>query len=59
VVTKTLLDDVQNGFKKGNFVSSPLLLDIVLGMLMVGSEGETLKQLLGFLRHQSIDQFLS
>ncbi|PWA82690.1 serpin-ZX [Artemisia annua] len=59
VVTKTLLADARNGFKKGNFVCSPLSLDIVLGMLTVGAEGETLKQLLGFLRHRSIDQFLS
>ncbi|GKF86181.1 serpin-ZX, partial [Tanacetum coccineum] len=59
VVTKTLLDDARNGFEKGNFVCSPLSLDIILGMLTVGAEGETLKQLLGFLRHGSIDQFLS
>ncbi|PWA64107.1 serpin-ZX [Artemisia annua] len=59
VITKTLLDDAHNGFKNGNFVCSPLSLDIVLGMLTVGAEGKTLKQLLGFLRHGSIDQFLS
>ncbi|GJZ75399.1 serpin-ZX, partial [Tanacetum coccineum] len=59
VVTKTLLDDARNGFEKGNFVCSPLSLDIILGMLAVGAEGETLKQMLGFLRHESMDQFLS
>ncbi|GJR02820.1 serpin-ZX [Tanacetum coccineum] len=59
VITKTLLDDAQNGFRNGNLVCSPLSLDIVLGMLTVGAEGDTLKQLLGFLRHGSINQFLS
>ncbi|PWA55469.1 serpin-ZX [Artemisia annua] len=59
VITKTLLDDAHNGFKNGNFVCSPLSLDIALGMLTVGAQGKTLKQLLGFLRHGSINQFLS
>ena len=39
-------------------VCSPLSLDIVLGMLTVGADGNTLKQLLGFLRYGNIDQFL-
>ncbi|PWA77820.1 serpin-Z10 [Artemisia annua] len=59
VITKTLLDDAQRGFTNGNFVCSPLSLDIVLGMLTVGAVGYTLKQLLGFLRYGSIDQFFS
>nr|GEW03078.1 serpin-ZX [Tanacetum cinerariifolium] len=59
VVTKTLLDEAHNGFKNRNFVCSPLSLDIILGLLTVGAEGATLKQLLRFLRHGSIDQFLS
>ncbi|GKD66764.1 serpin-ZX, partial [Tanacetum coccineum] len=59
VVTKTLLDDAQNGFKNGNFVCSPLSLETILGMLVVGAEGETLKQLLEFLGHESIDQLIS
>ncbi|GJU09352.1 serpin-ZX [Tanacetum coccineum] len=44
VVTKTLLDDARHGFEKGNFVCSPLSLEIILGMLVAGAEGETLKQ---------------
>ncbi|GJZ68863.1 hypothetical protein Tco_0632413, partial [Tanacetum coccineum] len=40
VVTKTLLDDAHNGFKNGNFICSPLSLDIILGLLTVGAEGE-------------------
>ncbi|GKD01796.1 serpin-ZX [Tanacetum coccineum] len=59
VVTKTLLDDAQNGFKNRNFVCSPLSLEIILGMLAASAEGETLKQLLEFLGHESIDQILS
>ncbi|PWA93110.1 serpin-ZX [Artemisia annua] len=59
VVTKTLLDDARNGFKNGNFVCSPLSLEIVLGMLAAGAEGQTLKQLLEFLGHESIIQLLS
>ncbi|PWA58742.1 serpin-ZX [Artemisia annua] len=59
VATKTLLDDAHDGFKNGNFVCSPLSLDILLGMLAAGAEGETLKQLLGFLGHESVDQLLS
>ncbi|GJZ46099.1 serpin-ZX [Tanacetum coccineum] len=59
VVTKTLLDDAQNGFKNGNFVCSPLSLETILGMLAAGAEGETLKQLLEFLGHESIDQLIS
>ncbi|GJR34142.1 serpin-ZX [Tanacetum coccineum] len=59
VATKTLLDDAHSGFKNGNFVCSPLSLDIILGMLAAGAEGETLKQILRFLGHESIDQFLS
>ncbi|GJR65374.1 serpin-ZX [Tanacetum coccineum] len=55
VMTKTLLYDAYNGFKNGNFICSPLSLDIILGLLTVGAEGETLKQLLRFLRHGSID----
>ncbi|GKD47033.1 serpin-ZX [Tanacetum coccineum] len=53
------LCDAQNGFKNGNFVCSPLSLEIILGMLAAGAEGETLKQLLEFLGHESIDQILS
>ena len=59
VVTKTLLNDAHNGFKNGNFVCSPLSLEIVLGMLAAGAEGQTLKQLLEFLGHESIIQLLS
>ncbi|GJW67774.1 serpin-ZX [Tanacetum coccineum] len=59
VVTKTLLDDANSGYKNGNFVCSPLSLDIVLGMLAAGAEGRTLKQLLEFLGHESIDKFLA
>ncbi|GKE01858.1 serpin-ZX, partial [Tanacetum coccineum] len=40
IATKTLLDDAHDGFKNGNFVCSPLSLDIVLGMLAAGAEGE-------------------
>nr|GEV52603.1 serpin-ZX [Tanacetum cinerariifolium] len=57
VVTKILLDDANNGYKIKNFVFSPLSLDIVLGMLATGAEGKILKQLLGFLGHDSIDIF--
>ena len=59
VVTKTLLDDANSGYKNGNFVCSPLSLDIVLGMLAAGAEGQTLKQLLEFLGHETIDKFLT
>ncbi|GJU27477.1 serpin-ZX [Tanacetum coccineum] len=59
VVTKILLDDANSGYKKGNFVCSPLSLDIILGMLAVGAEGQTLEQLLKFLGHESIDKFLA
>ncbi|GKC61554.1 mediator of RNA polymerase II transcription subunit 23 [Tanacetum coccineum] len=40
------------------FVFSPLSLDIVLGMLAAGAEGKSLKQLLGFLGHESINRYL-
>ncbi|PWA75775.1 Serpin domain-containing protein [Artemisia annua] len=59
IVTKTLLDDAHNGFKNGNFVCSPFSLEIILGMLAAGAEGETLKQLLEFLGHESIDELLT
>ncbi|GJW49044.1 serpin-ZX [Tanacetum coccineum] len=59
IVTKTLLDDAHNGFKNGNFVCSPLSLEIILGMLAAGAEGKTLKQLLDFLGHESIDELLT
>ncbi|PWA37816.1 serpin-ZX [Artemisia annua] len=59
VVTKTLLDDANSGYKNGNFVCSPLSLDIVMGMLAAGAEGQTLKQLLEFLGHETIDKFLA
>ncbi|GKC63122.1 serpin-ZX, partial [Tanacetum coccineum] len=58
VVTKTLLDDANSGYKNGNFVCSPLSLDIILGMLAAGAEGQTLKQLLEFLGHESMEIFL-
>ncbi|GJR55594.1 putative reverse transcriptase domain-containing protein [Tanacetum coccineum] len=58
VVTKILLNDANNGYKIGNFVFSQLSLDIVLGILVAGAEGKTLKQLLGFLGHESINRFL-
>ncbi|GJZ61335.1 putative reverse transcriptase domain-containing protein [Tanacetum coccineum] len=58
VVTKILLNDANNGYKIGNFVFSQLSLDIVLGILAAGAEGKTLKQLLGFLGHESINRFL-
>ncbi|GJU08708.1 serpin-ZX [Tanacetum coccineum] len=59
VVTKTLLDDANSGYKNGNFVCSPLSLDIILGMLAAGAEGQTLKLLLEFLGHESKENFLS
>ncbi|GJX18474.1 serpin-ZX [Tanacetum coccineum] len=37
VVTKTLLDDANNGYKNGNFACSELSLDISLGMLSPSS----------------------
>nr|GEV13793.1 hypothetical protein [Tanacetum cinerariifolium] len=58
VITKTLLDDAQNGDRNGNLVCLPLSLDIVLGMLTVGAEGDILKQLIGFLRHGIISQYV-
>ncbi|GJR75201.1 putative reverse transcriptase domain-containing protein [Tanacetum coccineum] len=58
VVTKILLNDANNGYKIGNFVFTQLSLDIVLGILVAGAEGKTLKQLLGFLGHESINRFL-
>ncbi|GJX24129.1 serpin-ZX [Tanacetum coccineum] len=48
-----------NSTINGNFACSPLSLDISLGMLAAGAEGETLKQLLVFLGHESVDNFLS
>ena len=54
-----MLDDARNGFKNGNFVCSPLSLEIVLGMLAAGAEGQTLKQLLELLGHESIIRLLS
>nr|GEU30751.1 serpin-ZX [Tanacetum cinerariifolium] len=59
VVTKTLVDDANNGYKNGNFACSPLSLDISLGMLAAGAEGETLKHLLVFLGHESIGNFFA
>ncbi|GJV31221.1 serpin-ZX [Tanacetum coccineum] len=59
VVTKTLLDDANSGYKNGNFVCSPLSLDFILGMLAAGAEGQTLKQLLEFLGPESKENFLS
>ncbi|GJY18325.1 putative RNA-directed DNA polymerase, eukaryota, reverse transcriptase zinc-binding domain protein [Tanacetum coccineum] len=58
VVTQTLINDAQNKFKNG-LVCSPLSIEIILGMLAAGAEGETLKQLLEFLRHESINQLHS
>nr|GFB56668.1 RNA-directed DNA polymerase, eukaryota, reverse transcriptase zinc-binding domain protein [Tanacetum cinerariifolium] len=55
---EALLDDEQNDVRNGNLVCLPLSLDIVLGMLTVGAEGDILKQLLGFLRQGIINQFL-
>ncbi|GJW99409.1 zinc finger, CCHC-type containing protein [Tanacetum coccineum] len=40
-------------------ISFVRLLEIILGMLAAGAEGETLKQLLEFIGHESIDQFFS
>nr|XP_043617436.1 serpin-Z10-like [Erigeron canadensis] len=59
VATKFLLHDAQHGFKNGNFVCSPISLEILLGMLAAGAEGKTLKQLLGFLGNETLDQFHS
>nr|XP_043616295.1 serpin-Z1-like [Erigeron canadensis] len=59
VATRILLDDARNGFKHGNFVCSPFSLETVLGMLAAGAQGKTLKQLLEFLGHETIDQLLS
>ncbi|GJW30558.1 serpin-ZX [Tanacetum coccineum] len=59
VITKAILDDACNGFKNGNFVCSPFSLDILLELIAPGVEGNTLKQLLRFLGHESIDQLLS
>nr|XP_043616233.1 serpin-Z1-like [Erigeron canadensis] len=59
VATRILLDDAHNGFKNGNFVCSPFSLDTVMGMLAAGAEGKTLKQLLDFLGHETVDQLLS
>ncbi|GJV31302.1 serpin-ZX [Tanacetum coccineum] len=47
------------GFKNGNFVCSPFSIEIVLGMLAFGAEGQTLKQLLEFLGHKSLEELRS
>ena len=59
VATKIFLDDAHNGFKKGNLVCSPFSLDMVLGMLACGAKGQTLKQLLEFLGHETMEQLSS
>ncbi|XP_071712644.1 serpin-ZXA-like [Rutidosis leptorrhynchoides] len=56
--TKVLLDDANNGFKNGNFVCSPFSLEAILGMVAAGAQGKTLKQLLEFLGHETVDQLL-
>ncbi|PWA66001.1 serpin-ZX [Artemisia annua] len=56
VATKVLLDDALKGFTKGNFVCSPFSLEILLGMLAFGATSQTLKQLLEFLGHETLDQ---
>nr|XP_043616037.1 uncharacterized protein LOC122587951 [Erigeron canadensis] len=53
-----LMIDARNGFKNGNFVCSPFSLETLLGMLAAGADGKTLKQLLKFLGHETIDQLL-
>ncbi|KAK1356878.1 SERPIN domain-containing protein [Heracleum sosnowskyi] len=45
--------------KASNIVFSPLSLQLVLGLVAAGSEGETLEQLLSFLKAQSTDQLNS
>ncbi|GKD50037.1 serpin-ZX, partial [Tanacetum coccineum] len=59
VATKILLDDANNEFKNGNFVCSPFSLETMLGMIAAGAKGQTLKQLLGFLGHETMDQLQS
>ncbi|XP_071711944.1 serpin-Z10-like [Rutidosis leptorrhynchoides] len=58
VATKVLLDDANHGFKKGNFVCSPFTIEALLGMVAAGAQGKTLKQLLEFLGHETLDQLL-
>ncbi|PWA55486.1 serpin-ZX [Artemisia annua] len=59
IATKIILDDAHNGFKNGNFICSPFSLQIVLGMIAAGAKGQTLKQLLEFLGHETMDQLHS
>ena len=59
IATKILLDDAHNGFKNGNFICSPFSLEIMLGMITAGAKGQTLKQLLEFLGHETMDQLHS
>ncbi|XP_026428721.1 serpin-Z3-like [Papaver somniferum] len=45
--------------KNKNFVFSPLSIDTALGLLASGASGETLKQILGFLNSESLDNLNS
>ncbi|KAF7140055.1 hypothetical protein RHSIM_Rhsim06G0045500 [Rhododendron simsii] len=58
VANELMLKEIQKGSGK-NVVSSPLSINIVLNMVVVGTTGDTLKHMLGFLGSESVDEIKS
>ncbi|KAG5543394.1 hypothetical protein RHGRI_016209 [Rhododendron griersonianum] len=59
IANELMLKEIQKGSSSKNTVSSPLSINAVLNMLVAGSTGDTLKQMLGFLGSKSVDEINS
>ncbi|KAF7140006.1 hypothetical protein RHSIM_Rhsim06G0045700 [Rhododendron simsii] len=58
VAYELMLKEIQKGSSR-NVVSSPLSINTVLNMVVAGTTGNTLKQMLAFLGSKSIDEIIS
>ncbi|XP_058217228.1 serpin-ZX-like [Rhododendron vialii] len=59
IANELMLKEIQKGSSSKNTVSSPLSINAVLNMLVAGSKGDTLKQMLGFLGSKNVDEINS
>ncbi|PHT88103.1 hypothetical protein T459_10209 [Capsicum annuum] len=55
----TKFESTESNPNDANMVFSPLSIQIVLGLIAVGSSGDTLEQLLSFLKFNSVDELNS
>ncbi|KAF7141173.1 hypothetical protein RHSIM_Rhsim06G0045400 [Rhododendron simsii] len=59
IANELMLKEIQKGSSSKNTVSSPLSINAVLNMLVAGSTGDTLKQMLASLGSKNVDEINS